>query len=503
MQVSTLRRRLSLRYLGLLAITFSLLGVGVYQGLVWGLRRDFDAGLLAAGNNGARAIVAAIDRYNTDRAASPDLVKENVEQSVLEDALLTSTRYAQLVSDQGIEASTPVLKTAPLPTPREPVLSALSGKPAFATLTTGGPQKLETYSPGQEQLRAVFYPVSANGHRYVLEVATPILGVTEALAKVSLILFVVTPILLLIAAAAGSWMINGVLARVDDMARTARRIGAQNLNERLPERGPDEIGQLGETFNEMLDRLSLAFDRMRQFTADASHELKTPLTSIRGDAEVGLMRQRSAAEYREILERVVEESERMSEIVESLLLLARADDHSVPIRLELVEAGDLVDEVTAGCQTAAERAGVRLEHQSPPGLVMRGDAVFLRQMLGNLVENAIKYTPAGGRVAVRAKGDRDQVILEVEDNGPGIAPEHRTHIFDRFYRVDSSHSSSTGGSGLGLSIARAIALEHGGAIGVEDSPGGGCLFSVTLPAASLEEDEESPAPNAGVLELLL
>jgi heavy metal sensor kinase len=503
MKLSTLRYRLSLRYFLLLAVTFGLLGAGVYEGLAWGLQRNLDAALLAQADHGARTVVAVLDRYYTDREVAPDMPV--VEEAALREALLTSGRYAQLVelSTGIVKATTPNLGASPLLTPRRNLLKAAAGQPVYATLEIGGAQKVETFTPGRELLRTIFYPVRLPGSNYVLEVATPIVGITEALQKVRLILLGVTPILMLIAGIAGAVMINAILARVDNMARTARRIGAQSLDERLPERGPDEIGQLGETFNEMLDRLSLAFDRMRRFTADASHELKTPLTSIRGDAEVGLMRRRTPEEYRQILERVVEETDRMGAVLDALLLLARSDAGSAPLRRDLVEAGDLVEEVASLCQDRADRAGLSLKVDAPPGLLVHGDSMFLRQMLGNLVENAIKYTPRGGRVRVSAAGEGGRILLRVEDNGPGIPPEHQAQVFDRFYRVDSSHSSSTGGSGLGLAIARAIAREHGGDIEVANASGGGAVFTVFLPTVDALAPVDSTEPAVDPVEMLL
>jgi signal transduction histidine kinase len=231
----------------------------------------------------------------------------------------------------------------------------------------------------------------------------------------------------------------------------------------------------------MIARLEDAFRRQRQFTADASHELRTPLTAVKGQVEVALTRPREPDAYREVLQNVNEEVDRLIRLVGSLLTLARADAGQIPLTLEGVDVPDLVAAAVEQVRPGAQQRDIELVLAPGAPVALRADEDLLLQLLLNLLDNAIKYTPSGSRVTAGWSTDSTRVELWVRDTGAGITPEHLAHIFDRFYRVDQARSRAEGGAGLGLSICRWIAEAHGGSISVESTPGQGSTFTVRLP----------------------
>jgi signal transduction histidine kinase len=239
------------------------------------------------------------------------------------------------------------------------------------------------------------------------------------------------------------------------------------------------MARLASAFNEMIARLSRGFLRIRRFSANASHELRTPLTTIRGTAEVALMGERSGEQYRQALESIVQEAERMAAIVDNLLLLARADAGQVDMKRERVALQDIVVSVYEQAEAEAHARGVSLDIAELQEVSVLGDALWIRQIAANLLSNAVKFTPSGGRVTLNLERRGDDARLSVADTGPGIAPEHLDRIFERFYRV----KHDTGGAGLGLHIAAWVATELGGRIDVESEPGRGSTFTLVLPAA--------------------
>ena len=258
---------------------------------------------------------------------------------------------------------------------------------------------------------------------------------------------------------------------------TAERLGPVLLSQRAL--SDNEIGHLVAALNGMLARLSAAFAGQRQFTADASHELRTPLTILRGEFEVALSRERAASEYRRTLVSGLEEVERMARIVESLGVLARGDAGlarpHVPVSLTALAA-----DVTASLRRRADEQGLNLVVEVDGEAVVRGDTDALRRMVQNLVENALAYTPPGGRVSVSLNAAEEECHLCVADTGVGIAPDALPHVFDRFFRGDKSRAN-TGGSGLGLSIVQSIVQAHGGQVEANSELGRGSRFVVTLP----------------------
>ena len=291
-------------------------------------------------------------------------------------------------------------------------------------------------------------------------------------------------LLFLLLSGVGSWLLVGrALRPIDRIVTEAEALTPDRLGASAIQAGSlsdNEIGHLVTALNGMTARLGAAFARQRRFTADSSHELRTPLTILRGEFELALARERAAAEYRRTLESGLEEVGRMTRIVESLALLARGDAEP-PLPQTPVALAALCAEVTQSLRRQAEGKGLSLVLDAADAVIVRGDADALRRMVRNLVENALTYTPPGGQVTVTVREGGAEAALCVADTGVGIAPEDLPHVFDRFFRGDKARAN-TGGSGLGLSIARSIAEAHGGQITAGSEPGAGSVFRVTLPS---------------------
>jgi heavy metal sensor kinase len=279
------------------------------------------------------------------------------------------------------------------------------------------------------------------------------------------------------------------------MAERARTITADHLGRRLPVDDPEgELGQLAIVFNDTLARLERSFAELRRFTADASHELRTPLTAIRSVGEVGLRGHRDDHAYREIIGSMLEEADRLTRLVDTLLVLSRADADALRLRLERIDVRALTDEITAQLEVLAEEKRQVLSIEAPARIEVVADRIILRQALLNLLDNAIKYSPEGGHIRVIVGQRTGLATIEVVDNGPGIAPEHREAIFRRFYRVDPARTRNAGGAGLGLCIARWAVELHGGRIELESEEGKGSTFRIVCAASP---HEAGTGPRSG------
>jgi heavy metal sensor kinase len=305
----------------------------------------------------------------------------------------------------------------------------------------------------------------------------------EALWTLIAILAAGVPLAAGLAVGGGYFLAGRALAPVGAMADKARQITADSLGERLPVRNPqDEFGRLATIFNETLSRLHDSFDRLRRFTADASHELRTPLTAMRSVGEVALQAEHEPARYREVIGSMLEEVARLTHLVDSLLVLTRADSGATRPAYEVVELSALTGSVADHLRVLAEEKQQSLSVDAGARVEARCDPAILRLGLMNLLHNAIKFTPNGGAIHVRAKaGESGKSLIEVQDNGPGIAPAHRERIFERFYRADAGRSGDSAGVGLGLAIARWAVAVNGGRIELESEVSKGSLFRITLP----------------------
>jgi heavy metal sensor kinase len=325
---------------------------------------------------------------------------------------------------------------------------------------------------------------------HVLDGATAIVRAVRSeermnreLATLLLVLLLGLPAAVGIAGTGGYWIARRALAPVNRMVARARRITAERLQERLPVENPDdELGLLAAAFNEMFARLERSFEQLRQFTADASHELRTPLTALRSVGEVGLRSARDEPHLREVIVSMLEEVDWMTQLVESLLALSRAESGRWPISRERFDLCDLAAEVVAHLEPLAgeKRQSLALAAEAP-ALPLFADRTLLRQALINLIDNAVKYTPPAGAIRVEMRQEGACAFLAVIDSGPGIAPEHQSRVFDRFYRVDASRARASGGFGLGLAIARWAVESQGGSIELSSEAGKGSTFQVVLP----------------------
>lgn len=293
--------------------------------------------------------------------------------------------------------------------------------------------------------------------------------------------FTVTLLFLL---GAGYFLSDRLLKPLQDITRRARTISAENLAERLEVVNPDdELGQLSLLLNDAFARLNEAFERQRRFTQDAAHEIRTPLAVLRSVGEVGLNESRDAAAYRDIIGSMLEESDRLAQLVDGLLMLARAESGQFGVARERVDLSELASEVVECLRVLAEEKQQALVFDASQPCSANMDRDTLRLALMNLLANAIRFTPAGGAIRVSVSVSGQSAAIAIQDNGPGIAPEYHARIFERFYRVDPSRSQQSGGSGLGLAIARWAVEANGGRIELESTPGRGSVFRIVLLAA--------------------
>jgi heavy metal sensor kinase len=300
---------------------------------------------------------------------------------------------------------------------------------------------------------------------------------------------------LLLAAIGGLFLSRQALRPVAASIRAARRLDPESLAERLPLTGAgDELDELATTINGLLDRLAAYHAQVIRFTADASHELRSPLAAMRAAVEVALQKPREAEEYRNVLASLGEQCERLTALVNGLLLLARADAGEITIQQEPVDLAALTGEVAEMFDPLAEEREIRLVVEKAGPVTVAGDPSRLRQLATNLVENAIRFTQAGGTVTIQVDGVAGRAMIRVTDTGIGIAAEHLPHIFERFFQADAARSS--GGCGLGLSICWWIVKAHGGAIEANSEEGKGAEFTVILPLATANRVQPSVAASA-------
>ena len=342
-----------------------------------------------------------------------------------------------------------------------------------------------TYYRRHRDVRVLASLVQFGDRAYRIQVATdvnPLYAVLETFRNWA---WTVLPLILSLAGFGGYWLSGRAMKPVHDLVRSTADISERNLSSRIVvPPAQDELRQLAETINAMLARLEAAFTRITRFTADASHELRTPITVIRTTAEVILERERSPAEIQEMVGLIVRESESTSALIEQLLTLARADADTEHLHLENLDLRALIKELDAGGRTLAEARGVQWKIEVPerPVLVL-GDPSYLRRLLLILIENACRYTDRAGSVELRLGVQANEAVIEVADTGIGIPPDELTHIFDRFYRASNARFFDAEGTGLGLPIGQWIASAHGGTLSAHSTLGSGTCMSVRLRVA--------------------
>ncbi|MGD0661127.1 MAG: ATP-binding protein [Syntrophorhabdales bacterium] len=465
MRHRSVRIRLTLWYTSLLGVTFVILGLIAYVLVSYTLHKQTDSALRSVATALAESHAAETSRY------FPPEVDEIFRRFFGSPPLGPYFEWLIPEKDLGKEQGEP---NAP-PFTRQARLNAERGLATFETF-----KGIEPYA-----VRVLTWPVVSSGR----VVAVVRVGMSEAaldrtMSSFLLIMAALFPLALALAGGGGWFLAHRALRPVDRMTQAARQIGASQLHARIELTGAnDELDRLAETLNEMLTRLEAAFTEMRQFTADASHELQTPLTILRGEVEIALRAERSPEEYVRVMKSALEEIERISLLVEGLLLLARSDAGVLKMDLKPLDPMALVEDVLGRLGPLARARSVALSLGSMEPMEMRGDLVHLRRLLFNLVDNAIKYTPEGGTVRVSVERRGEWAMLAVEDTGIGVAHEEQHKVFQRFYRSAEARSGAEGGSGLGLAIVKSIAEAHGGRAEVESAPGRGSTFKVYLPLA--------------------
>jgi heavy metal sensor kinase len=326
---------------------------------------------------------------------------------------------------------------------------------------------------------------TAGGARYLVETGAPMDDVQAHLRQWLMFLLVVLPVVAMLAVGGGAFLVKRALSPVDRIAASAQRISSQNLSERLPvTRTGDELERLSIALNHMVQRLDEAFQYSRRFMADASHELRTPLTVLRGELESFIQEPTLASEWRERLGSALEEVERLTGIVEGLFAISRLDAGEAAAEWVKLDLARLTAATADQMSLLAEDKNIQVTCSAAEPVWVEGDQARLKQVVVNLLDNAIKYTLQGGAVALSVSAIDSKAVLEVADNGIGIPAESLSRVFDRFFRVDQARSRELGGAGLGLSIVKSICTAHHGRVEVSSLPGQGSRFRVELPLAA-------------------
>ena len=452
MKLKSIGIRLTIWYAAAFAASLLLLGIAMWFAVQRGLYHAIDESL----RDRADGIRIFIEDHKT--RLSLDEVKEEFR---------AHGDLFQVLDEQGnwIHRAEGLQGLAP------PSRQAAGRDPLFESMALDG-----------APLRLLSTDIEVDGYVYTVQVAAPLRDLQQGLRDALWLLAPLFPAVLLLASAGGYWISRRALAPVDEITRTARSITADNLSERLgvPQSG-DELQRLSETLNEMIARLESAFKRIARFTADASHELRTPLAVIRTTAEVALRGTGDDAERGVALEQIVAEIQRTSHLVDNLLLIANADaGYGRPGKFRVNLTAAIAEACMEGAVLARAK-GIALETRLPvEPIPVLGDVQALRRLFLILIDNAVKYTPAGGRCEVSLGERGGFVVGTVSDTGIGIGGEDLPHVFDRFYRVDRARSRAQGGTGLGLAIGRWIAEAHEGSLTVESELDRGSVFEVRL-----------------------
>jgi two-component system OmpR family sensor kinase len=458
---------------------------------------------LAAYAYTARSTLRRTDEYlRTSAGAFADALRDEREEAPGNAAAARETtreiRFGSLQVTVLDAALRPLATSPPPALPRGDERGPPADPAALAAALRRSPRgapSFFTLSDDEGGYRVFATPLVLGGEPLVLAMEQPLHERQEALEEARAVLLVSIPLVLLLAWAGGYLLARRTLAPVVAMSERAARLGAANLDEALPVRNPrDELGRLALVFNGLLGRLSQAIEQQRQFMADASHELRTPVSILRGEADLALsVEERAPAEYREALGVVSHEARRLGRIVDDLFLLARADAGQQPLRPGELYLDELAGECVRALRSLAARRGVALSCHAEGELPYRGDEPLLHRLLLNLLDNALKYSRPGGEVRLDLARHGGGYLMRVKDAGPPIGGEAAERIFERFYRVDRARSreadSATGGAGLGLPIARWVAEAHGGSLRLARSTPEGNEFEVFLPPA--------PSPNGG------
>ena len=475
--LDSVRVRLTLWYTGLLALFLVLLSLITYFIFWRSTLQRTDSNLAEL----SEAFLSTVQAEMLD-SHGPDAPRLAVQEAIVEHHYRDHV-FAVFDPSGGILASS---QEAPNEKARADLFSSASFR-ELRERSEAGDRHFGNVEGGRSGYRGVAGKFSLKGQPYTLVILQSLHPQNEMLEEVRATFAWVIPIAIFLASLGGYFLARKSLAPVVAMSSQAGRISAKNLHERLPiQNAKDELGRLAASFNELLERVDQSFERQRRFMSDASHELRTPAAILRGESEVALSRtERPAEEYRESLTVLNAEAQRLTQIVEDLFTLTRADAGQYPLSPHEFYLDELVADCTHAARSLASAKQISLTCEVPEELLIRADEALLRRMILNLLDNAIKYTPAGGRVTVSCGRSGAEYALSVTDSGEGIPAELQQRVFERFFRVDKARTRSEqdgGGAGLGLSIARWIAEAHHGRLILARSDSSGSTFSALLPA---------------------
>ena len=460
--INSFRFRLTLWYLLFFSLLFVLFSLFLHGVLSHALERRLDEALAVEANTTAAMLQ---DEFEEMKGNVPAASSEAVSGMRLHGSLV-----AVLSGNRVLAAS------APLPQPQVDFIAARAAPDPSADLAVAVPQVQPNGA------RAAVHRINVGGLDYQVVALQSRDELVEDLAVLRRVVFLALPVVIALAGFGGYWLASRSLAPLSWMAQQAHRITGSNLNTRLDiGNAAEELAVLSASFNELLSRLDLSFESMRRFVADASHELRTPLSIIRGEADVSLSHERTAAEYRESLAIILDESRRLSRLVDDLLNLARADAGRLKLQSEQFYLNDLLAECCRSAQSLAAARGIALECRPAEDAPFRGDEELLRRLVMNLLDNAIRYTLPGGHVSATLEAEDSRFRIRIADTGVGISSDAAPHVFERFYRADTARSRQDGGFGLGLAIVKWIAESHHGDVALVTNTGAGSTFTVTLP----------------------
>jgi len=486
----SIRFKITILYMAILALTLTSFSLLLYHNVSRSLYVNMDTLLKSKAGGIARAINTYWEASNLEAIESAIMpsdilrkrrnfnfakiaqkwVREESKDPQLVDIIVQvfDTDGAGIASSKNRQGITQI--------PARDFLSVLQGNSRLDTVMLGSGQ-------AEMVLRIFTTPVFEDEKvAYIVQVSSPLTSIQTALNNLKVTLFILFPVTVLVTGVMGAFLAKVTLRPVDNMIHTIHQITAENMKLKLkvPDT-KDEIQKLAETFNSMLGRLEQAFLSQKKLFGDLSHELKTPLTILKGEFEVALKKARSADDYESLLKSALEEVDRITKLAENLLLLARIDSKEVFIEKKSLDLGLLVQAVVNNIKWFAQLKQIGVSLVSAEGLFLNGDENQLKTLFLNLLDNAVKYTQPKGEIKVTLDKDRDTVRVRIQDTGSGISEEEMSHIFDRFYRIKNAHNNV--GFGLGLSIAKSIAETHNGFIKVESTPGKGSAFTISLPLA--------------------
>ncbi|HLQ76742.1 MAG TPA: heavy metal sensor histidine kinase [Terriglobia bacterium] len=452
----------------LFATLFTVMLGGLYTATYYLLANELEKTL----NNELMERAAGLKGYIDFEDEKPLLMYDSSDS---EESLFvsTATRYYQIydLRTGDLVQQSQELSLLGLEFSHDEISQLVGGPPMMDVQTDHGPLRL--YND---------HILSPSGAAYLLQVGMSLESKQVTLDRFIRLTFWLIPFGLVVAGTSGWFMARRVLKPVQSISQAARLIKLSQLSQRIPLSGNgDEFDQLATTFNETFARLEHAVGEMKQFTGSIAHELRTPLTALRGEAEIALLHGRTAEDFSRVLSSQLEEFQKLTRLIDQLLTLARAEAGEFHIERVNVSIDPLLKYLVETLAPIAAEKGVSLDLESDPGIVVRGDKEWLERALLNLLDNAIKYTSAGGRVTVRASDDSTGVRLQIEDTGIGIPREALPRIFERFYRADPARNKTVEGVGLGLSLVKWIVEEHGGTIEATSHPGDGTRLTLHLP----------------------